>query len=261
MTEKHYPPIPGKIGKRGRPSREEMEERRIYWEARGGAPKSVQEESKTDLVSTLKELVNLTSNKTPAEMPKKAAPTVKIVMNDNVPEDIQKLIENSPVPLEKSDKKLIDELLKTLPPPKRGRPSVIDQATRQSVKDKINTLIVDKIKQNGGLVTVPVSASIVEIQNGEPQEDIETVVSNSVAMIGVTQFRFGDRVKPINSMTGRRRKKGIVQRHDIGSAFAFIRWNGGQSDWCRADTIASFNASKEDLEEIMKEDSDSSDDE
>lgn len=260
MTEKYYPPIPGKIGKRGRPSLEEIAERKAYWEKQGGPPKSQQQPQQVSVKRhSAQELIDLEGNAVPfaaaprliTSTPKNAQMTFKV----DVPDDIQKVIESCPVELSGKDKKSLEKILEGLPETKRGRPSSADVEAKQNVKEQINTFLVEKIKENGGVINIqmPVSASSTE-------SSVETPAV--VQSINIVQFKLGDRVKPIQKHTGtRRRSKGIVQRQDIGDPYVWVRWNGGNCDWCRADTLVAFNATKQDLEEIMSEKDSDGDDE
>lgn len=308
MSNIHYPPIPGRAGKRGRPSREEMDERRKYWETHGGVPSSTPEANETsDTHEALSQLINhlskssssskqtAASSKAPSivtcseagagrpdfvgdrPMTKRAQPIMQaskpVVINmDNLPEDIQDIVKSCPVPFNREDKKFIDELVKTLPPSKRGRPSREDIQAKQQIVQKINNLIVEKIRsaqQSGQQLVIPNKAPV------SIETKVETATFADVAPLLIPvgtifdfpQFKDGDRVRMKNSkdkftLTKKGRKKrekrsmGIVTRHDIGSSFAFVRWNGGTQEWVNARGLATFAATKEDIEEILDEDDD-----
>jgi hypothetical protein len=284
MADKYYPPIPGVAGNRGRPSREEMAKRKAYWDKLGGPPGSAQkEESKTQFAgtpkpsattSTISKLLEvagkLVSTPTPTVPPKGATPSVKISFKDNVPEDIQKLIESSPVPFNRDDKKTIDEIFKTLPPPKRGRPSAEAIAARQDAKEKINSLIVNKIKAAGGIINVPVEVPAVTnpVATSEVESETTSIAAPlpPVLMVGIQQYKFGDQViaasysrEELRARKKPRRSMGVIQRHDIGNRFAYVHWNGGVKDWADVTALKPFLASREELEEIIAEPKDDDD--
>jgi hypothetical protein len=242
MSNQYFPPIPGKIGHRGRPSLEEMEERKEYWKTKNGPPNCVQPEPVKKLTPII---INSDFNAKKAEMVEIAENLITV--NNDIPESIQKLISTCPVELSKEDKKSVNDLLKKLPPSKRGRPSREDQKTREWVEDKINAIIVQKIQSSGGMIIVnlPKSTSQIKID----PSDIGVGITTST----VHQFKFGDQVRIVDSPMWKS-EMGLVFRHDIGSLLVFVAWKGGHKSWHGVAALVPFKATKKEIEEMMEED-------
>jgi len=216
MSNKYYPPIPGKQGKRGRPSLEEMEERKRYW-------KATLKNNATQNISTAIP-INIPEEQT---SPSKNIETLIQGARSKAPGSLNKavkdILEASPVPLDNSDKKVIKEVLSMAPEKKRGRPSKEDLINKQIVESKIEKIVVEKIQEQ-------------QAKNpGEP------IVIDDGTIIDFPQFKYGDNVRKINdNLNPEEWETGVVHRHDIGSKWVFVAWRDRTKYWIAAKCLSGF---------------------
>lgn len=242
MSNQYFPPIPGQSRGRGRPSLEEMTARKAYWQSVGGPPNSVQPLAPTK------------DSERPAGAPVEVIVGKKAEMieeNKSIPEDIQKIIDSCQIPFTKEDNKTIHDFLSMLPPSKRGRPSKEDQDLKETIKKKINSFIVAKIKSTGGLII----QEIVDVDATISQKSV--IVSSSFGGfskpgIKIHQFNSGDQVRLLDASM-EKSEMGIVSRHDIGSTLVFVLWRSGVRNWRSVQNLIPFKATKEEIMEFSKE--------
>lgn len=219
----HYPPIPNKPGKRGRPSAEEMKERETYWKANGGVPQASQSEPN----------------------PNTAKRAAVVLPSNSVPTDIQKLIKECPVALSKEEKTNISSILEKLPEPAKGRPSGEYLEKKLLVQTEIKSIIANKInkEQIENNIITTITGSIIDCKQFKDGDRVKFAHLNKDMFI-------------VNKKGQKKRQKrtmGIITRHDVGEKFCFVHWNGGTKEWVMAKLLTPFGATKQEIEEIIDE--------
>ena len=110
---------------------------------------------------------------------------------------------------------------------KRGRPSKEEVMLREKQKLERENQLKDQIiqAQTGSLPTTNTLLS----ENSE--------ILSKINIFDTPIFKFGEYVKEIIAINGRKIFKGVVMRHDIDSLFVFVSWKDGSKQWHAAKTL------------------------
>ena len=113
---------------------------------------------------------------------------------------------------------------------KRGRPSKEEVMLREKEKLERENNLKDRLIQaqadstGHAVVLSEVTASV-------SRKTTSTILPPKLIDFDMPIFKMGDYVEEVISIKGRRIFKGIIQRQDIDSPFAFVAWKDGSKQW------------------------------